>query len=82
MKEEEFEFHGTITEVNSDYNFKVKLDKNAEFGINDNVVILAYAAGLLKKKRVKISLMDRVIVVMNRYSLEKGRIKSKIQDAR
>ncbi|MCC6948683.1 MAG: translation initiation factor IF-1 [Bradyrhizobiaceae bacterium] len=65
-KEEMLEFDGTVTEVLPDGNFRVKLD-------NDHV-ILAYAAGKMRKNRIRTIEGDRVIVEMSPYDLERGRI--------
>jgi translation initiation factor IF-1 len=65
-KEEMLEFDGTVTEVLPDGNYRVKLD-------NDHV-ILAYAAGKMKKHRIRTLEGDRVIVEMSPYDLDRGRI--------
>jgi translation initiation factor IF-1 len=65
-KEEMLEFEGTVTEVLPDGNYRVKLD-------NDHV-ILAYAAGKMRKNRIRTIEGDRVIVEMSPYDLERGRI--------
>jgi translation initiation factor IF-1 len=65
-KEELLEFEGTVTEVLPDGNFRVKLD-------NEHV-ILAYAAGRMRKNRIRTLAGDRVRVEMTPYDLEKGRI--------
>ena len=65
-KEELLEFDGTVVEVLPDGNYRVKLD-------NDHI-ILAYAAGKMKKNRIKTLAGDRVTVEMSPYDLEKGRL--------
>ena len=65
-KEEMLEFDGTVTEVLPDGNFRVKLD-------NEHM-ILAYAAGKMRKHRIRTLQGDRVIVEMSPYDLERGRI--------
>ena len=65
-KEELLEFDGTVTEVLPDGNFRVKLD-------NDHMV-LAYAAGRMRKHRIRTLAGDRVRVEMTPYDLDKGRI--------
>lgn len=65
-KEELLEFEGTVTEVLPDGNFRVTLD-------NDHV-ILAYAAGKMRKHRIRTLAGDRVRVEMTPYDLDKGRI--------
>ncbi|WP_334176101.1 translation initiation factor IF-1 [Pseudoxanthobacter sp.] len=65
-KEELLEFDGVVTEVLPDGHFRVTLD-------NDHQV-LAYAAGRMKKNRIKTLVGDRVTVEMSPYDLDKGRI--------
>jgi translation initiation factor IF-1 len=65
-KEALLEFDGTVTEVLPDGNYRVKLD-------NDHM-ILAYAAGKMKKHRIRTLAGDRVIVEMSPYDLDRGRI--------
>ena len=65
-KEELLEFEGEVTEELPDGNFRVKLD-------NEHV-ILAYAAGKMKKHRIRTLEGDRVIVEMSPYDLDRGRI--------
>ncbi|MBS7538330.1 translation initiation factor IF-1 [Ancylobacter lacus] len=65
-KEELLEFDGTVTEVLPDGNFRVVLDNEHE--------ILAYAAGKMKKNRIRTIVGDRVVVEMSPYDLERGRI--------
>lgn len=65
-KEEMLEFEGTVTEVLPDGNFRVKLDNDHE--------ILAYAAGKMRKHRIRTIAGDRVTVEMSPYDLERGRI--------
>jgi translation initiation factor IF-1 len=65
-KEEMLEFDGVVTEVLPDGNFRVKLD-------NEHT-ILAYAAGKMRKHRIRTLEGDRVIVEMSPYDLDRGRI--------
>jgi translation initiation factor IF-1 len=65
-KEELLEFDGTVTEVLPDGNYRVRLDNDHE--------ILAYAAGRMKKHRIRTLAGDRVTVEMTPYDLGKGRI--------
>lgn len=65
-KEEILEFEGIVTEVLPDGNFRVRLD-------NDHQV-LAYAAGKMRKHRIRTIVGDRVTVEMSPYDLERGRI--------
>ena len=65
-KEEMLEFDGTVTEVLPDGNFRVKLDNEHE--------VLAYTAGKMRKFRIRTGVVDRVIVEMSPYDLQRGRI--------
>jgi translation initiation factor IF-1 len=65
-KEELLEFEGTVTEVLPDGNFRVKLE-------NEHV-ILAYAAGRMRKHRIRTLVGDKVRVEMSPYDVDKGRI--------
>lgn len=65
-KEDLIEFEGVVTEVLPDGNYRVKLD-------NEHV-ILAYAAGKMKKHRIRTLEGDRVTVEMSPYDLGRGRI--------
>jgi len=74
-KEEFLEFEGVVVDVLPDGRFRVKLDNDHE--------VLAYAAGRMKKNRIRTLAGDRVTVEMTPYDLDKGRItyrhKSEIQ---
>ena len=65
-KEEMLEFEGVVAEVLPDGNFRVRLDNDHE--------ILAYAAGRMKKHRIRTLAGDRVTVEMTPYDLGRGRI--------
>jgi len=65
-KEELLEFGGVVTEVLPDGNYRVRLDNDHQ--------ILAYAAGRMKKNRIRTLAGDRVTVEMSPYDLGKGRI--------
>jgi translation initiation factor IF-1 len=65
-KEELLEFDGTVTEVLPDGNFRVELENGH--------VILAYAAGKMRKFRIRTLAGDKVTVEMTPYDLDKGRI--------
>ena len=71
-KEEMLEFDGTVIEVLPDGNYRVKLD-------NEHMV-LAYAAGKMKKNRIRTLAGDRVIVEMSPYDLDRGRINFRHRD--
>ena len=65
-KQEPIEVEGLVTEVLPDQNFRVKLQ-------NDHVV-LAYAAGKMSKFRIRVLVGDMVTVELSPYDLNRGRI--------
>lgn len=65
-KEEAIEVQGTVTEVLPDRKFRVQLE-------NDHVV-LAYAAGRMTKFRIRVLVGDRVTLELSPYDLSRGRI--------
>jgi translation initiation factor IF-1 len=73
-KEELIELEGLVTEILPDTRFRVQLDNGHE--------IIAYAAGRMKKNRIKTLAGDRVTVEMSPYDLEKGRVIFRHKDER
>ncbi len=65
-KQEGIEVEGLVTEVLPDQNFRVRLE-------NDSV-ILAYAAGKMSKFRIRVLAGDMVTVVLSPYDMSRGRI--------
>jgi len=65
-KQEAIEVEGLVTEVLPDQNFRVKLQ-------NDHVV-LAYAAGKMAKFRIRVLVGDLVTLELSPYDLTRGRI--------
>ena len=65
-KQEAIEVEGVVTEVLPDQKFRVKLQ-------NDHIV-LAYAAGRMSKFRIRVLVGDRVTVELSPYDLDRGRI--------
>jgi len=65
-KQEAIEVEGLVTEVLPDQNFRVKLQ-------NDHVV-LAYAAGKMSKFRIRVLVGDMVTVELSPYDMNRGRI--------
>lgn len=65
-KEEPIEFEGTVVDLLPNATFRVKLESGH--------VILAHAAGKMRKHRIRILNGDRVKVEMTPYDLTKGRI--------
>jgi len=73
-KEELIELEGLVTEILPDTRFRVQLDNGHS--------IIAYAAGRMKKNRIKTLAGDRVTVEMSPYDLEKGRVIFRHKDER
>jgi translation initiation factor IF-1 len=73
-KEDILEFEGVVTDVLPDTRFRVTLENGHE--------IIAYAAGRMKKHRIRTLVGDRVTVEMTPYDLEKGRIVYRHKDER
>jgi translation initiation factor IF-1 len=65
-KQEAIEVEGLVTEVLPDQKFRVKLQ-------NDHVV-LAYAAGKMSKFRIRVLVGDMVTLELSPYDLNRGRI--------
>ena len=65
-KQEAIELEGLVTEVLPDQNFRVRLQ-------NDHVV-LAYAAGKMSKFRIRVLVGDRVTLELSPYDMSRGRI--------
>jgi translation initiation factor IF-1 len=68
------ELEGVVTELLPDTRFRVTLDNGHE--------IIAYAAGKMRKNRIKTLAGDRVTVEMSPYDLEKGRVIFRHKDER
>ena len=65
-KQEPIEVEGLVTEVIPDQKFRVKLQ-------NDHMV-LAYAAGKMSKFRIRVLVGDMVTVELSPYDMTRGRI--------
>ena len=65
-KEEKIEFDGEIIEALRNRMFRIQLDNGHE--------TLGYAAGKMRRYRIKIFLGDRVKVELSPYDLNRGRI--------
>ena len=65
-KQEPIEVEGLVTEVLPDQKFRVKLQ-------NDHIV-LAYAAGKMSKFRIRVLVGDMVTVELSPYDMSRGRI--------
>jgi translation initiation factor IF-1 len=66
-KEELIEMQGVVEEVLPDTRYRVRLDNGHELS--------AYAAGKMKKHRIRVLAGDRVTLEMSPYDLSKGRIR-------
>ena len=65
-KEELIEFPGSVTELLPNAMFRVVLDNGH--------MVLAHAAGKMRKHRIRVLAGDKVLVEMTPYDLSKGRI--------
>jgi len=71
-KEELIEMEGVVTEILPDARYRVTLDN----GVN----VAAYAAGKMRKHRIRILAGDKVSMEMSPYDLTKGRISFRHKD--
>lgn len=65
-KEDVIKLNGEITEVLPNTTFKVKLE--------NNVTIIAYVSGKMRKYQIRLTLGDSVEVELSPYDITKGRI--------
>jgi translation initiation factor IF-1 len=65
-KEEMIEMEGTVTDVQRNSRYRVKLENGHE--------ISAYTAGKMRKFRIRVVAGDKVTIEMSPYDLTKGRI--------
>jgi translation initiation factor IF-1 len=65
-KEDLIEMNGRIDEILPDQRYRVTLDNGHQ--------LIAYAAGKMRKHRIKILAGDQVTLEMSPYDLNKGRI--------
>jgi len=73
-KEEMIEMEGIVNEVLPNTVFRVTLENGVE--------VLAYAAGKLRRHRIRILTGDKVTLEMSPYDLSKGRINFRHKDER
>ncbi len=71
-KEELIEMEGVVVEVLPDTRYRVTL--------NNGVEVNAYAAGKMKKHRIRVLPGDRVTMELSPYDLTKGRIRFRHKD--
>ena len=65
-KEDIFEMEGTVTDVQRNSRYRVKLENGHE--------VSAYTAGKMQKFRIRVVTGDKVTIQMSPYDLTKGRI--------
>ena len=66
-KEDVIELEGVISEILPGAQFRVQLD-------GQDMIILVYTAGKMRKNRIKTMVGDRVTVEMTTYDLNRGRL--------
>lgn len=71
-KEEMIEMEGTVTEVLPDSRYRVELENGHNLS--------AYAAGKMRKFRIRVVAGDKVRIEMSPYDLTKGRISFRYKD--
>ncbi|HZH28616.1 MAG TPA: translation initiation factor IF-1 [Azospirillaceae bacterium] len=71
-KEDLIETEGLVLEVLPDARFRVRLDNGHE--------LIAYAAGRMKRNRIRVLAGDRVTLEMTPYDLTKARINFRHKD--
>ena len=68
------EVKGVVREILPDFTFKVELE-SGQF-------LLAKGSGRLRKKRIRISILDKVLVEISQYGLDFGRIARRLDEKR
>lgn len=71
-KEDLIEMEGVVAEVLPDTRYRVTLSNGVE--------VSAYAAGKMKKNRIRVLPGDRVTMELSPYDLTKGRIRYRHKD--
>ncbi len=71
-KEEMIEMDGTVTEVLPDSRYRVELDNGHE--------VAAYAAGKMRRFRIRVVAGDKVKLEISPYDVSKGRISFRYKD--
>jgi translation initiation factor IF-1 len=66
------EVKGIVREILPDFTFRVELENGK--------IMLAKGSGRLRKKRIRISVLDKVLVEISQYGLEFGRIARRLDD--
>ena len=68
------EVKGIVREILPDFIFKVELE--------NGIVMMAKGSGRLRKKRIRISILDKVLVEISKYDLNFGRVARRLDDKR
>lgn len=71
-KEELIEMDGVVTEVLPDARYRIELENGYQ--------VSAYAAGKMRKFRIRIVTGDKVKLELSPYDLQKGRISFRYKD--
>jgi translation initiation factor IF-1 len=68
------EVKGVVREILPDFTFRVELENGK--------IMLAKGSGRLRKKRIRISVLDKVLIEISQYGLEFGRVAKRIDEKR
>lgn len=74
------EVKGVVREILPGFTFRVELEGDKELG--GKKFILAKGSGRLRKKRIRVSVLDKVIVEISKHDLAFGRIARRVDDKR
>jgi translation initiation factor IF-1 len=66
------EVKGVVEEILPDFIFRVRLE--------NGVVMMAKGSGRLRKKRIRISVLDKVLIEISKYDLNFGRVARRLDD--
>jgi translation initiation factor IF-1 len=73
MKEDNFEVQGVVIQHINGTNFRVQIS-------DTDHIIEAYISGKMYKHNISVLAGDKVVIIMNKYDLSKGRIKFRARD--
>ena len=68
------EVKGIVREILPDFAFRVELE--------DGSFLRARGSGRLRKKRIRISVLDKVLVEISKYGLDLGRVSKRLDEKR
>lgn len=71
-KEDIIEIRGVVREILPDFTFRVELE--------NGTMLLAKGSGRLRKKRIRVSVLDKVLVEISKYDLNFGRIAKRLDE--